>query len=357
MKASELAQLCSAKVEGDGNLVINDVATLEKATRSDIVFATSTEYLASLEKSRAGAAILKPGMSAPQGMTVLRHEDPDLAFSRVLAALRGPAPRPLPGISEKAVIGKRIVTAENVSIGALCVLGDGVKLGKNVILYPNVVLGDEVEIGDDSVVYPNATILDRCKVGKRCVIHSGAVIGKDGFGFHFVAGKFEKAPQRGTVLIEDDVEIGANTTVDRARFDVTLIKRGAKIDNLVQIAHNCQIGQNVVIAGQCGLSGSVTLKDYVMLAGGVGLADHITIGMGTKVGAGSGIMKDVAPGKTVVGRPAEDGRVYMKQTAAIRRLPDMIDRLRELEKQVRELMAAAGLDKKAVQEEAEKNAE
>jgi UDP-3-O-[3-hydroxymyristoyl] glucosamine N-acyltransferase len=236
-------------------------------------------------------------------------------------------------------------------------MGDGVKLGKNVILYPHVVLGDEVEIGDDTIVYPHATILERCKVGKKCVINAGAVIGKDGFGFHFVAGKFERAPQRGIVQLEDEVEIGANTTVDRARFDITLIKRGSKIDNLVQIAHNCQIGQNVVIAGQCGLSGSVTLKDYVMLAGGVGIADHITIGMGSKVGAGSGVFRDIAPGKTMVGRPAEEGRFFMKQAAAARRLPETMERIRDLEKKVRELMAKAGLQNKAEEGEINRNAE
>ncbi len=357
MKASELAQVCQCKLEGDANLEIKDVATLAKAAREHVVFVTGAEYVAQLEKSRAGAVITKPGIAAPQGMTVLRHDDPDLAFSRAITALRGPAPRPLPGISQHAVVGKRPTIGEGASIGAFVVMGDGVRLGKNVVLHPHVVLGDEVEIGDDTVVFPHVTILERCKVGRRCVIHPGAVIGADGFGFHFVAGKFEKAPQRGIVVIEDDVEVGANTTIDRARFDVTLVKRGAKIDNLVQIAHNCEIGSNVVIAGQCGLSGSVTLKDYVILAGGVGIADHITIGMGSKVGAGSGIMKDVAPGKTMVGFPADEGRVYMKREAAARRLPETQERVRELEKQVRELMKKTGLDRKNEDDEISRNAE
>jgi UDP-3-O-[3-hydroxymyristoyl] glucosamine N-acyltransferase len=357
MKASELAKVCAARLEGDANLEVANVATLEKATRADVVFVISNEYLPALEKSRAGAAIMKTGLAAPQGMTVLRSDDPDLAFSKAVLALRGPGHRPLPGISEHAVIGKRPTIGEGASIGAFCVMGDGVRLGKNVILHPHVVLGDEVEIGDDTVIYPHVTILERCKVGKKCTLHPGAVIGADGFGFHFVAGKFEKAPQRGIVILEDEVEIGANTTVDRARFDVTLVKRGSKIDNLVQIAHNCQIGQNVVIAGQCGLSGSVTLKDYVMLAGGVGIADHITIGMGSKVGAGSGVFRDIAPGKTMVGRPAEEGRVFMKQAAAMRRLPETMERMRELEKQVRELMSRAGGQKKEAEGEIERNAE
>ena len=357
MKASELAKVCQAKLEGDANLEITNVALLEKATRSDVVFVTSNEYLPALDKSRAGAAILKGGMAAPQGMTVLRADDPDLAFSRAITALRPPAPRPLPGISEHAAIGKRPTIGEGATISPFCVLGDGVRLGKNVVLHPHVVLGDEVEIGDDTVIYPHVTILERCKVGKKCIIHAGAVIGADGFGFHFVGGKFEKAPQRGIVIIEDEVEIGANTTIDRARFDVTLIKRGSKIDNLVQIAHNCQIGQNVIIAGQTGLSGSVTLKDYVMLAGGVGVADHVTIGMGTKVGAGSGVMKDIAPGKNMVGYPVDEGRTYMKREAAVRRLPETIERVRELEKQVRDLQNKLGGQKKESEGEIERNAE
>ena len=357
MKAADLAKVCAAKLEGDANLEITNVATLEKAQRADVVFVTSNEYLPQLEKSRAGAAIMKGGMAAPQGMTVLRAEDPDLAFSKAINALRGPALRPPPGISEHAVVGKRPPIGEGATIGPYCVLGDGVRLGKNVLLHPHVVLGDEVEIGDDTVIYPHVTILERCKIGKKCTLHPGVVIGADGFGFHFVGGKFEKAPQRGIVQLEDEVEVGANTTIDRARFDVTLVKRGSKIDNLVQIAHNCQIGQNVIIAGQCGLSGSVTLKDYVMLAGGVGIADHITIGMGTKVGAGSGIMKDVAPGKTVVGFPADDGRQYMKREAAVRRLPDTMEKIREMEKRLRELEAKVGGAAKAATGQVDKNAE
>jgi UDP-3-O-[3-hydroxymyristoyl] glucosamine N-acyltransferase len=180
-----------------------------------------------------------------------------------------------------------------------------------------------------------------CTVGKNCNILPGARIGQDGFGFHFVAGKFAKAPQRGTVVIEDDVEIGANTTIDRARFDVTRVRNGAKIDNLVQIGHNCTVGQHCVIAGQSGLAGSVTLQDYVQMGGNAGITPHVTIGMGAKIAAKSGVMKDIPPGMNVAGLMGDEGKLWMKREAAYRRLPETMQRIRELESQVRKLSEQA----------------
>jgi UDP-3-O-[3-hydroxymyristoyl] glucosamine N-acyltransferase len=234
---------------------------------------------------------------------------------------------------------------EGSSIGAFCVIGTDVKLGKNVIIYPQCYIGDGVSIGDDSIVYPHVTVLERCIIGKRCTLHPGVVIGADGFGFHFVAGKFVKAPQRGTVKLDDDVEIGANTTVDRARFDVTHIKSGSKLDNLVMVGHNVQVGSHCVIAGQAGISGSVVLKDYVQLGGNVGIADHITIGMGAKIAAKAGVMRDVDPGMKMAGAPADDGKAFMRSQIALRKLPQAIDDLKELQKMVMRLATKVGLPK------------
>ncbi|MBK9974902.1 MAG: UDP-3-O-(3-hydroxymyristoyl)glucosamine N-acyltransferase [Planctomycetes bacterium] len=343
MRLSELAQLCGAKLEGNGEAEIKDVAKLEAATRDHICFVVDKSYLPALEKSRAGAVITLGGFAVPQGMNALRADDPDLAFSKAISALRPEPLQPLPGISEHCAIGKRFEMGQGASLGAFTVIGDGVKLGKNVIVYPHCFIGDEVTIGDNTVIYPHVTILQGCQVGKNCILHPGARIGADGFGFHFVAGKFIKAPQRGTVVIEDDVEIGANTAIDRARFDVTRVKRGTKIDNLVQVGHNVEIGQNCVIAGQTGIAGSAVLKDYVMLGGNVGVGDHITIGMGAKIAARSGLMRDVAPGMRMAGQPAEEGKTYMRREAMLKRLPDTLAEIKALKAQVAKLVGQVGL--------------
>ncbi|MBX3475590.1 MAG: UDP-3-O-(3-hydroxymyristoyl)glucosamine N-acyltransferase [Planctomycetes bacterium] len=343
MKLSDLAQICGAKLEGSGDHEIKDVAKIETATRDHVCFVVDKSYLPALEKSRAGAVITLGGFAVPQGMNALRADDPDLAFSKAVAALRPEPLRPRPGISPHAVVPARFEMGQDSSIGPFTFIGDGVKLGRNVVVYPHCYIGDEVEIGDNTVLYPHVTILERCRIGKNCLIHPGARIGADGFGFHFVAGKFVKAPQRGTVVIEDDVEVGANTAIDRARFDVTLIKRGTKIDNLVQIGHNVNIGQHCVIAGQCGIAGSAVLKDYVMLGGNVGVGDHITIGMGAKIAARSGLMRDVAPGMKMAGQPAEEGKSFMRREAILKRLPETIAEIKELKALVSKLAGQVGL--------------
>ena len=341
MKLKDLAQVCGAKLEGDGERDITDVARIETAKRDQVCFIADKKYLPLLEKSQAGAVILPPGMAVPQGTQKLLTAEPDIAFSKAVTALRGEPLRPAPGIHENVVMGQAFNMGERSSVGAFCVIGTDVTLGKNVIVYPQCYIGDGVTIGDDTILYPHVTILERCSVGKRCTLHPGVVIGGDGFGFHFIAGRFVKAPQRGTVKIEDDVEIGANTTIDRARFDVTTVKQGSKIDNLCMIAHNVQVGSNCVIAGQSGLSGSVVLKDYVQLGGNVGIADHITIGMGARIAARAGVMRDVDPGMKMAGIPAEDGKNFMRAQGALRRLPELVAEFRDLKAKV-EKMAGGG---------------
>ncbi len=343
MKLSELAQICQGEIEGDGDFEISDVAVLVGAGKDKICFVTHKKYLPALEDSRCGAVITMPGITVPQGKNVIRHQDPDHAFSKVLIALRGEALLPQPGISEGAVMGKRFDMGENSSIGANSVCGDGVKLGKNVIIFPGVYLGDDAEIGDDTVIYANASIMAGCKIGQRCIIHANAVVGADGFGFHFVNGKFERAPQRGTVELGNDVEIGANTVVDRARFDVTRIGNGTKIDNLVQVAHNVQIGQHCVIAGMVGISGSAVIKDYVQMGGGSGVSDHITIGMGAKIAGKTGIMQDVGPGMKMAGLPASEGRQFMQREAALRRMPETLKTIKAMQAQIEELQEKLNL--------------
>lgn len=344
MKLSELAQVCGAKLEGDGGGEIRDVARIEDAGRDEVCFVANERYLRRLENSRAGAVIARPGMVLPQGMNALRHDDPDLAFSKAVTALRGEPSRPAPGVAESAVIGENFEAGENASIGAYTVIGDNVKVGRNAVIYPHCFIGDGVMIGDDCVIYPNVTILESCEIGNRCMLHPGVVIGADGFGLHFVGGRFEKAPQRGIVRLEDDVEVGANSAIDRARFHVTRVGKGTKIDNLVQVGHNVDIGANCVIAGLTGIAGSVVLKEYVQLGGQAGIADHVTIGMGAKIAAKTGIISDVAPGMKMAGLPADDGRKFMRREGTIRRLPELIATVRELEEKLRRLEAALPQD-------------
>ena len=341
MKVSELAQICGAKVEGDGSHEITDVALIKNATRAQICFVTQRKYLRELDHSHAGAVIVPPGMTIPQGMTALRQEDPDRAFSKCLTALRGEVQHPAPGISEHAAIGKRFVMGDGASIGAFACIADGVTLGKNVVIYPYVFLGDEVEIGDDTVLYPGVRVLEKCTIGKRCMLYPGATIGSDGFGYHFVGVGFEKAPQRGTVVLEDDVAIGANSCVDRARFDVTRICKGTKLDNLCQVGHNVTIGQHCVIAAISGIGGSAVVGDYVQMGGFVGIADHMTVGMGVKLAAKTGVIQDVAPGMKMAGFPADEARRYLKREIQMRKFPEVVKRLKTLEIEVKELREAA----------------
>ncbi|MCA8916248.1 MAG: UDP-3-O-(3-hydroxymyristoyl)glucosamine N-acyltransferase [Planctomycetes bacterium] len=355
MKLKDLAQVCGAKLEGDGEREINDVAKPDAAKPDQVCFIAHKKYLPLLEKSKPGAVIAGAGMSIPQGTPVLRVADADLAFSKAVTALRGEMIRPLPGIADHTVIGGDFQMGENSSVGPFCVLGSDVKLGKNVIVYPHCYIGDGVTIGDDTILYPRVTIMERCKLGNRNIIHSGAVIGADGFGFHFNAGKFEKAPQRGTVELEDDVEVGANSTVDRARFDVTRLKRGTKLDNLVQIGHNVEVGQHCVIAASAAVGGSAVLKDYVQLGGGSGIADHLTIGMGARIAAMTGVMQSVDPGMKMAGLPADEGRAFMKREAAVRKLPEMMAEFRELKATVEKLVGHAKFE--PVDDDEERNDE
>ena len=335
---SDLASACGAKLEGDGVHEVSDVAQPSAAQAHQVCFVTDKKYVAQLSTT-AGAVIAPPDVNVPAGLNVLRHPDPDLCFSKALGALRAAPAKPTPGVAATAIIGKDVQQGEGCSIGDFVWIGDGARIGSNVVIHPHAYVGAGVEIGDDSVIHPHVTIQHGCRIGKRCILHPGVVIGADGFGFHFVAGQFIKAPQLGNVEIGDDVEIGANSTVDRARFDVTRIGAGTKIDNLVQVAHNVQIGKHCAIAAQTGIAGSSELKDYVQLGGNAGVSDHITIGMGARVAAKSGAIRDVPPGVSVAGLPALEGKSFMRREAALKRLPEMLERLKALEAQVKKLEA------------------
>ncbi|MDR1610902.1 MAG: UDP-3-O-(3-hydroxymyristoyl)glucosamine N-acyltransferase, partial [Candidatus Symbiothrix sp.] len=229
------------------------------------------------------------------------------------------------------------LTPETVYVGAFAYIGENVSLGKNVEIYPHAYIGDNVTIDDDTIIYPGVKIYAGCKVGKRCIIHSGAVIGADGFGFAKDSDNYKKIPQLGNVMIEDDVEIGANTTIDRAVMDSTIIRRGVKLDNLIQVAHNVEIGENTVIAAQTGISGSTKIGKSCMLGGQIGLAGHIKIGDNVSIGAQSGIIGNIESGKSVIGTPAFDVKNFFRSSIIFQKLPEIYKTTGQLQKEIETL--------------------
>ena len=266
---------------------------------------------------------------------LIRVENPYEALSRLMRMVDQVLnPQPA-GVEQPSFVADGVTVPEEAYIGAFAYIGEGVTLGKGVKIYPNVFVGRGCEIGEGTILYPGVKVYPRCKVGKRCIVHAGAVIGADGFGFAPDAeGKYEKIPQMGIVSIGDDVEIGANTTVDRATMGRTVVGDGTKLDNLIQVAHNCVIGNDTVMAAQVGVAGSTHIGSHCMVGGQVGFAGHITIGDNVQIGAQSGIPNNVAAGSRLMGYPAVDSREFLRQAALIKRLPSMADELRRIVKTV-----------------------
>ncbi len=314
---------------GDGKTVIKDVNNLETATLGELTFADNPRHLAKAIAGQASAIIVSDEVQDLGGRAGIRVHNPKLAFARVLA-LFYPSAQASGVVHATAVLGKNVQLGERVTIHAYAVVGNDVSIGRGTLVEAGVRLGDGVTIGEECLIDPNVVIYRQTHIGDRVQIHAGSVIGGDGFGYVFHESRHVKVPQVGNVVIEDDVEIGCNVCVDRATVGSTYIRRGTKIDNLVQIAHNNRIGQHVVMAGQVGLSGSVTVGNYVVMGGQVGVVDHVTIGDGAHVGGGSVVTKSVAPGETVWGLPARPIRDTKKQMALIDRLPLLLKKLTDL---------------------------
>jgi len=269
---------------------------------------------------------------------LIRVPDAYLAFATLLGKYQEIMQQQLIGIQEPSYIAKSATYGEQVYIGAFAYIGEAVKLGNNTKIYPNAYIGDKVVIGDNCVIHPGVKIYNDCVIGNHVTIHAGTVIGSDGFGFAPLPdGSFKKVPQLGNVVIEDNVEIGANATIDRATIGSTLIKSGAKLDNLIQVGHNTEIGHSTVIAAQVGISGSTKIGNGVMIGGQAGIVGHIQLGDGSKVNAQSGVSKSLAPGKAVTGSPAYDYTAALRSQAVTRRLPELEKRIKELEEMIRQL--------------------
>lgn len=336
----QLAEIVGGVVRGDSNKIIHGAAGFEEATEKDITCADSPKYLKKLEQTGAGV-VITPRNVEPCGKTIIQVDHPRVAFAKALRLFFPPA-EPRAGISSTASIGDHFVHGEAVSIAPFVVIQNNVALGDRVTLHPHVVIGNQVKIGDDVLIYPHVTILDRCRIGSRVIIHAGTVIGSDGFGFAPNGETYHKIPQSGIVQIDDDVEIGACNTIDRATFGKTWVQRGVKTDNLVQIAHNVTVGENTVIVAQVGIAGSATIGKHAILAGQAGVAGHLTIGDHATIGPQAGVGKSVPEGRTVSGSPEMPHRLWLKVQRIIPRLPELKKKIADMEKQMNRLEKTRG---------------
>jgi len=336
VKLSELAARLECTVEGDGDIDITRLAAIEDAGPGELTFFANPKYADALKRTLASAVIAAPAVSGIP-CAVLRTPEPYVTFARALGLFANTS-RPPAGIHRLALVEPGAVVAADASIGPFAVVSDGALIGARTILYPHVSVGRDAEIGADCVIHAHVSIRERVRLGDRVVLQDGVVIGADGYGFaRRRDGTHEKIPQVGGVVIEDDVEIGANTTVDRPAVGETRIGAGSKIDNLVQIAHGVQVGRNVLLAAQVGVAGSSVIEDQVTLAGQVGVAGHLTIGKGTIATAQTGIPNSVDPGSFISGYPAIPNRDWLKSSAVFRKLPELRRLLADLERRIAEL--------------------
>jgi UDP-3-O-[3-hydroxymyristoyl] glucosamine N-acyltransferase len=329
----EIAQLCGGELSGDPEREITGAASLDEAVEGEIAFYNNPKYMPRLRKTRASAVFVPKDFSEQTSAAQIRIADPSKAFEQVVLKL-APKPITFPGrVHSTAVVDPTAIIGARVSIQPHAVVEARVTIGDETVIGAGTYVGHETEIGSECMIYPNVSIRERTKIGARVIIHSGAVIGADGFGFEFKDGRQRKIPQIGIVQIDDDVEIGANTTIDRARFGRTWIQEGVKIDNLVQIAHNVVVGKHTVIAAQAGISGSVRVGERVSMAGQVGIVGHATIGDGAMIVAQSGVSKNI-PGGVWFGYPAVPLEEARKQFAWIHRLGKLFERVKAIEKKL-----------------------
>lgn len=340
MKLRELAERLACRLEGDGDVEIVRVAGIQHAQPGDLTFLANPKYEAAMAHTRASAVLLRDG-APPAPCAMLRTPDPYLAFARAVG-LFAPAWRPSPGVHALAAVAAGARIGGSVSIGAFVSIGEGASIGDNTVVFPNVTIGPGAQIGADCVIHSNVAIRERVIIGSRVVLQNGVVIGSDGYGFvRRGDGTHEKIPQIATVVIEDDVELGANTTVDRPAVGETRIRSGTKIDNLVQIGHGVDVGRNVLMAAQVGIAGSTDVEDDVVFGGQVGVGGHLTIGRGSVAVGQSGVTNSLEPGAMVAGYPAIDSREWRKASVVFKRLPELKRRIEELEARVAALASRA----------------
>lgn len=336
LRLRELAERLGCRLDGDGEIEIKSVAGLQHAGPGDLTFLANPRYTAAMRRTRASAIIL--GEDAPAApCAMLRSKHPYLAFANAMS-LFWPEDRPEPGIHPLSCVAASAVIGAGVSIGPFVSVGERASIGARTVIHPHAFIGDEARIGEDCLIHSHVAIRERTQIGNRVVIQNGAVLGSDGFGFaQRPDGSYQKIPQTSIVVIEDDVEIGANTTIDRPALGETRVRSGVKIDNLVQIAHGVTVGRNTVISAQVGIAGSTQIGDNVILAGQVGVADHITVGDGVKATGQTGIASSIPEKAFVSGYPAIANREWLKSSVAFHNLPELRKMVRALERRVRKI--------------------
>ena len=340
--ANQIAVLISGKIEGNPDSAVNSFGRIEEAQNGQLAFLANPKYEEYLYHTKASIIIVsdKLELKEPVQNTLIRVSDPYSSFAVLLHHYQEIKTQQLNGVQDPSFISPSAIKGQNVFIGAFAYIGEKTVLGNNVKVFPGVYIGNNVTVGDNCLFHPGVKIYHDCVIGNNVIIHAGTVIGGDGFGFAPQAdGTFKKVPQIGNVIIEDNVEIGSNATIDRATIGSTIIKAGAKLDNLIQIAHNVEVGNNTVIAAQAGVSGSTKIGNNVMIGGQAGVVGHINIADGSKINAQSGVSKSIKiPKTTVTGSPAFDYTSALRSQALARNLPDLEKRISELENQIKEIL-------------------
>lgn len=331
--ATEIAKHLEGEVLGDGQTRLNTFAPVDRARVGDLTFAENEEFFAKAEQSAASAIIVSGVSASLNGKVLIRVKNARVAFARALT-LFFPEPTLPPGIHASATVAPSASVHKTAYVGPNCVIGERVQVGAGAVVHSGVVVADDCQLGDETVLFPNVTVYPRTQIGQRVRIHAGTVIGSDGFGYVLDGGVHQKIPQVGNVIIGDDVEIGANATIDRGALGPTVIGKGTKIDNLVQIGHNVQIGEHCIVISQAGVAGSTKLGNYVILAGQAGIAGHLKLGDKVTVGAQAGVMTDIPDGQMWLGSPAQPDKQTKRQMIAVQHLPELLRRVSKLEKKL-----------------------
>lgn len=337
-KAKDIASLLKGVVEGDENITVSDVSKIEEGRPGTLAFLANPKYEHFIYTTQASIVLVNQDFqpSRPVACTMIRVASAYEAIAVLLKMYESMRPQPS-GIEQPSFVHETAELGKNSYIGAFAYIGRNVKIGNNVKIYPQAFIGDGVRIGDNTVIYAGVKVYYGCVIGNNCIIHAGTVIGADGFGFAPSAEGYNKVPQIGNVVLEDCVEIGANTCIDRATMGSTLIKKGVKLDNLIQIAHNVVVGENTVMAAQCGIAGTTKIGEKCMFGGQVGIAGHLKIGNDVRLAAQSGVMSDVDSGTVQMGAPAFDVNAYRKAYVVFRKLPDLYRQLNQVEKDIQTL--------------------
>lgn len=338
LSASQLANLIGGEVVGDGNVTVGTFAKIEEGHPGALSFLANPKYTHFIYTTESSVVLVKRDFEPEQPVkaTLIKVDDPYATIAHLLEMVQEMTKVVKKGIEQPSFIAEGVEIPEDVYVGAFAYIGSGAVIGKGAKIYPQTYVGANCRVGEETVLYPGVKVYDGCEIGARCIIHSGAVIGSDGFGFAPVGDRYEKIPQTGNVVISDDVEIGANTTIDRAMMGSTRIGDGVKLDNLIQVAHNCDIGDNTVMAAQAGVAGSAKIGKHCMVGGQVGFVGHIKIADNTLIGAQSGVSRPTKPGDRIIGSPAVDMGEFARSLVYVKRIPQIMEKLKDLEKRIKQ---------------------